>query len=422
MRFQRFLAIALLSAGCGGGGSVGSAIDAAGIDGPPGSTIDAPPASGPDAGQFDCAPVKGTTIALETVIPESAGLEMPLLVTAPAGDPRLFIIEQGGRIRIVKDGALLPDAFLDIDNLATGNPNGSDERGLLGLAFHPDYASNGRFFVYYTSSNANVVAEYRVSANDPDRADGDSARVLFPGIEDDQGNHNGGMIEFGPDGQLWIGTGDGGGQNDNEGHAEGGNAQNDGSLHGKILRFDVDAEDAEPTIWAKGLRNPWRWSFDRATNDIYIADVGQGEWEEINVVATNRAGYNFGWRRYEAERFSTANPDDSSDRAGLTFPAVAHPHNNQTNPTREGGWLSITGGQVYRGTCFPDLDGVYFYSDYRKEELWKFKWVNGQVTEHARVFTRQQFVGGPTSIHADAFGELYVTDADNQISRIVVRP
>jgi glucose/arabinose dehydrogenase len=418
MRFQRLVVIALLSAACGGGGNVGSSIDAALIDAPPGSQPDAPPVSVPDAAQARCTPVKGTTIALETVVPESAGLDMPLLVTAPPGDPRLFIVEQGGRVRIVKDGTLLPAAFLDVDDLASGDPNGSDERGLLGLAFHPDYARNGRLYVYYTSSNANVVAEYRVSASNPDEADESSARVLFPGIPDDQSNHNGGMIEFGPDGQLWIGTGDGGGQNDNEGHGKIGNAQNDDSLHGKILRFDVDAKDAEPTIWAKGLRNPWRWSFDRETNDIYIADVGQGEWEEINVVATDRSGYNFGWRRFEADRHHL----DSDSRTGLTFPAVTHPHDNQTNPTREGGWLSITGGQTYRGACFPDLDGIYFYSDYRKEELWKFKWVNGAVTEQARVFTRQQFVGGPTSIHADAFGELYVTDADNQISRIVVRP
>jgi glucose/arabinose dehydrogenase len=420
MRFQRLLAIALLAAACGGGGEVGSAIDAARIDGPPGNPIDAPPAGSPDAAQLDCTPVKGTTIGLETVIAESAGLEMPLLVTAPPGDPRLFVIEQGGRIRIVKDGALLPDAFLDIDSLATGNPNGSDERGLLGLAFHPDYAKNGRFFVYYTSSNANVVAEYRVSADNPDRADGNSARVVFPGIPDQQGNHNGGMIEFGPDGQLWIGTGDGGGQDDNEGHAEGGNAQNDGSLHGKILRVDVDAKDAEPTIWAKGLRNPWRWTFDRETNNIYIADVGQIDWEEINVVSTDRAGYNFGWRRYEAERFTTENPGDSRDRTGLTFPVVAHPHNAQGN--QEGGWQSITGGQVYRGSCYPDLDGVYFYSDYEKGELWKFKWVNGQVTEHARALLNRDFVDGPTSIHADAFGELYVTDQNGEIKRIVARP
>jgi glucose/arabinose dehydrogenase len=418
MRFQRLLALALLAAACGGDDS--GAKDDAGttIDAPPGSTPDARPSGGPDAAQFDCTPVKGTTIGLETVVPVSEGLEMPLLVTAPPGDPRLFIIEQRGRVRIVKNGELLDDAFLDIDQLASGNPNGSDERGLLGLAFHPDYAKNGRFFVYYTSSNANVVAEYRVSAGNPDRADVNSGRVVFPGIPDNQGNHNGGMIEFGPDGQLWIGTGDGGGQDDNEGHAPGGNAQNDGSLHGKILRVDVDAKDAEPTIWAKGLRNPWRWAFDRETNDIYIADVGQLDWEEINVVPTNRDGYNFGWRRYEAERFTTENEGDSDDRTGLTFPVVAHPHNTQGN--QEGGWLSITGGQTYRGTCFPDLDGVYFYSDYRKGELWKFKWVNGAVTDHGRVLLNRDFVDGPTSIHADAFGELYVTDGNGEVKRIVV--
>jgi glucose/arabinose dehydrogenase len=337
-------------------------------------------------------------------------------VTAPPGDPRLFIIEQGGRIRIVKNGELLDAAFLDISDILVSNPNGQNEQGLLGLAFHPSYAKNGRFFVYYTTSNANVVAEYRVSATNPDRADEKSGELVFPGIRDTQGNHNGGMIEFGPDGQLWIGTGDGGGQNDRENHGPIGNAQNDGSLHGKILRVDVDAKDAEPTIWAKGLRNPWRWSFDLEAGNIYIADVGQGTWEEVNVVATNRSGYNFGWRRFEADD-ATRIEGDSDDRTGITFPVVKHPHDGA-----QGGWLSVTGGQVYRGECFPDLEGWYFYSDYLKGELWKFKWVNGAVTEHARVLANSAFVDGPTSIHADAFGELYVTDGNGEVKRIVVNP
>jgi glucose/arabinose dehydrogenase len=365
-----------------------------------------------------CTPIAGSRVTVQTVIGadrQAENLDAPLLVTAPAGDPRLFVVERPGRIRIFADGVLQPRAapFLDVSDRITAG----DERGLLGLAFHPGYASNGRFFVYYTTVDeptpgADVVAEFRVSASDANRADPTSERVLLS-IPDRQNNHNGGMIEIGPDGQLWIGTGDEGGGGDDHGPI--GNAQSSDSLHGKILRLDVDAEDPQPVIWARGLRNPWRWSFDTKTRDLYIGDVGQGEWEEIDVVPTSEGGgVNFGWRLFEGDR-TYPDQGDGGARDGMTFPAVVH--GNRTD-----GWNSIIGGQVYRGACFPDLDGVYFYSDANKSELWSFRWQAGQVSEHQRVLARGDFVQAPTSIHSDGFGELYITDLNGQVSRIVAAP
>jgi glucose/arabinose dehydrogenase len=423
MRFQRLLAIALLAAACGGGDDVGSAIDAARIDGPPGNPIDAPPAGGPDAAQFDCTPVTGTTIAMEDVAivtdegtPDGGYSWMSVLVTAPPGDRRLFVVARYGEIRIVKDGEMLATPFLDIDDIVVGGTSGDSEQGLLGLAFHPQYATNGRFYVYYTSARQNdaanpfnnVVAEYTVDPTNPDLANRASAKPLLT-IPDPRDNHNGGMIDFGPDGKLWVGTGDGGKQGDPDG-----NAQNNSSLLGKILVLDVEDPTPEPVMWGKGLRNPWRWSFDPETGDLYVGDVGQGTTEEITVVASTATNVNFGWNRFEGDNTYPGQDPKGGNRAGITFPAVTH--------SQDEGWQAIAGGQVYRGSCFPDLVGWYFYTDYSKGELWKFRWVGGEAVDHARVLAANAFMDGPTSIHADAFGELYATDGNGQVKRIVVRP
>jgi len=385
-----------------------------------------------------CTPVNGTRLTAEHLV-DMADNETPLLVTAPKGDSRLFVVARNGFIRIIKDGQIESEPFLDVRGNGFVASSGSGERGLLGVAFHPDYARNGQLYVYYTTNNANVITEYKVSAADPDKADPKSKRVLLS-IPDTQSNHNGGMVEFGPDGMLFIGTGDGGGQHDNQNHAAGGNAQNQTVLLGKLLRIDVDtrtgnkpygipgdnpnanspggAGDPKPEIWATGLRNPWRFSFDAQARMLYIGDVGQDDIEEVDVVQSTQAGLNFGWRVFEADCFhiNPQNPNDHScdhSDAGFVFPVAAHSHGD--------GWASVIGGQVYRGTCFPGIVGWYFYSDISAGEVWKFRWQGNQAADHARV-NITGWPGEPTSIHADGFGELYVTDLSGGIYHIVARP
>ncbi|MDP2530743.1 MAG: PQQ-dependent sugar dehydrogenase, partial [Candidatus Palauibacterales bacterium] len=290
--------------------------------------------------------------------PVVSGLSSPVWLTAPPGDPRLFVVEQRGTIRIVKDGSLLPEPFLDLrPAVASGG-----ERGLLGLAFHPDYASNGRFYVDYTDPQGDTrVVAYRVSASDPDRADPASGDTILA-VDQPYSNHNGGLVTFGPDGMLYVGLGDGGSGGDPRG-----NGQNRGTLLGAILRLDVDGGSPyrippdnpfvgqagfRGEIWAWGLRNPWRYSFDPASGLLYIADVGQNDWEEINAEPARSGGLNYGWNVMEGRHCYGSS---SCDAQGLVQPILEYDH-------RDG--CSITGGFVYRGSAMPDLQGTYFYSDY----------------------------------------------------------
>ena len=301
----------------------------------------------------------------------SSGFQGALLVTAPAGDDRLFVVEQGGTVRIVRpDGTTASRAFLDVSSLAsTGG-----ERGLLGLAFHPRYATNGRLFVNYTNRRGDtVVAEFRVSGN-PDVANAASRRTLLRVVQP-YSNHNGGMVAFGPDGFLYIGMGDGGGGGDPENRA-----QDLRSLLGKMLRIDVNGRTARrayrippsnpfrgragtpPEIFALGLRNPWRFSFDRARGDLWIGDVGQNSREEIDFVSTARArGANFGWKRFEGRsRFSGV----GLSAGRLIQPVADYGH---------GAGCSVTGGYVYRGPAIPGLDGRYVFSDFCSSRLWTLR-------------------------------------------------
>ncbi|MBF8285408.1 MAG: hypothetical protein HW378_4323 [Anaerolineales bacterium] len=259
-----------------------------------------------------------------------SGLDEPVdLKHAGDGSGRLFVIEQPGRIRIVENGELLPDPFLDIEPLVNSRGN---EQGLLGLAFYPDYAANGLFFVNYTDVNGDtVVARYAVSADDPSRADPASAKIILQ-VDQPFPNHNGGDLVFGPDGYLYIGLGDGGSGGDPQG-----NGQNLNALLGKMLRIDVNHGDpyaippdnpfagragARPEIWAYGLRNPWRYSFDRATGDLYIADVGQNAYEEVDFQpADSRGGENYGWNKYEGFHAYDGGATD-----GLTMPVAEYAH------------------------------------------------------------------------------------------------
>ena len=336
------------------------------------------------------------SVVLERVVD---GLIQPVSV-AHAGDSRLFITQQEGRVVIYDGTRLLPQPFLDVTPLVLSG----GERGLLSIAFHPHYRENGRFFVDYTDRNGNtVVARYNVSSN-PNVADPASGVAILQ-IAQPFANHNGGQLQFGPDGYLYIGMGDGGSGGD-----PGNRAQNLGELLGKILRIDVDgATYAVPPsnpfvtrggtrgeIWAYGLRNPWRFSFDRASGDLWIADVGQGSWEEIDFqAATSIGGENYGWRRMEGTH--CFNPSSNCNDGTLVLPVVEYGHT--------GGACSVTGGFVYRGARFPGLQGLYFYGDF----------CNGVISAATRqadgsVTTRTILSSGfqISTFGEDANGEVYV--------------
>ena len=298
------------------------------------------------------------------------GLVAPLDVTNAGDDSgRLFVVEQGGRIRIVKDGALGERPFIDISGrIASGG-----ERGLLGLAFHPDYPNDPRLFVDYTDRDGNtVVSQFRVSGADPDVADPDSETVLLH-IDQPFPNHNGGAVEFGPDGMLYIAMGDGGSGGDPQG-----NGQRLDTLLAKILRIDVDVPagasapyavppdnpfvataGARPEIWLTGLRNPWRIRFDRPTGDLWIGDVGQLLWEEIDVARAGTSGLNYGWNRMEG--FHCYDPPDGCDQTGLTLPLAEYGH--------EFG-CAVIGGVVVRDPRQGRLDGGYLFGDACSDNLW----------------------------------------------------
>ncbi|GAB4281184.1 MAG: PQQ-dependent sugar dehydrogenase [Coriobacteriia bacterium] len=331
-----------------------------------------------------------------------SGFEQPVLLThAGDGSGRSFVVELTGRVMVIEDGKPLPVPFLDIAHLvSTGG-----ERGLFAIAFPPDFGDTGRFYVDYTDrAGDSVVARYRVSA-DPNVADPGSAEIILR-VKQPFANHNGGQIAFGPDGYLYIGLGDGGSGGDPQN-----NGQNLGTLLGTILRVDVSTPTgyavpddnpfigragAKPEIWDYGLRNPWRFSFDARTGDLYIADVGQNAWEELNVEPPGRGGRNYGWRLYEGTHPYPPGSDAASTD-GLTMPVVEYP--------RDAG-KSITGGFVYRGERSRELDGVYFYADYVSGRVWALTrsadgWRNVQVAE-----TGMPIAG----FGQDAEGEVYVLD------------
>lgn len=304
----------------------------------------------------------------------AGGLSAPIFLTAPAGDSRLFVVERAGRIRIVRNGALVATPFLDIAALTTTD----GERGLLSMAFDPGYGTNGRFYVYYTDANGAItIARYNVSAANPDIAEA-SGTVLLSIPHGTFSNHNGGQLAFGPDGMLYIGTGDGGGGGD-----PAGNAQNTGTLLGKMLRIDVSGASgygvpagnpfigqsgSRGEIWALGMRNPWRFSFDAGL--LYIADVGEDEREEVDVAPATSAGLNYGWNRTEGTACVGA---ATCDKTGLTMPVFEYGH--------DAGVCAIVGGYVYRGSANPALHGRYFYSDLCTGKLQSFVYRDGVAAE-----------------------------------------
>lgn len=329
-------------------------------------------------------------LALQEV---ASGLDAPVYAMAPPGDPRLFVVEQTGRIRILADGGLREQPFLDVSALISSG----GEQGLLGLAFHPDYATNGRFFINYTDTSGNTqVVAYRA---DGDVADPASAEVLLS-VEQPYSNHNGGWIGFGPDGLLYVGMGDGGAGGDPENRA-----QNPGEKLGKILRVNVDA-GGKPEAFALGVRNPWRMAFDG--NDLYVADVGQGAYEEISVITTADIGANLGWKIMEGPACFRA---ASCDQAGLVLPILSY--------GRDDGRCSITGGFVYRGSALPALDGTYFYSDFCDGRIRSLRYADGQASEATDWTDQLGTAGQVTSFGLDSAGELYVMNMDGQLLKLV---
>lgn len=349
----------------------------------------------------------------------ASGLDQPLYVTAPPGDTgRLFIVEKTGAILVLDlgSGGILEQPFLDL----SGEVSTGGEQGLLGLAFHPDYAGNGVFYVNLTNRDGDTeIRAYRVSADDPNRADPAGSLVMT--VDQPFANHNGGWLGFGPDGYLYIALGDGGSGGDPQNHA-----QNLDSLLGKILRIDVSA-DAFPgdgarnyaippdnpfaatpgadEIWAYGLRNPWRASFDSATGTLFIADVGQGAREEVDI---GIAGGNYGWPTFEGDRLYSSRPLTGGDAIA---PIAVYDHSQG---------FSITGGYVYRGPS-TDLQGLYFYADFGSARVWTLQhdgsgWVSAERT--SQIVTTAGTIDSPASFGEDAFGNLYVVDLDGEVFRL----
>ena len=341
----------------------------------------------------------GPNIQLEPII---SGINSPVAIThAGDGSGRLFITLKVGEVLIYDGSQLLPTPFLDIGSLITSG----NERGLLSVAFHPNYSANGFLYVNYTDLNGDtVIARYQVSA-DPNVVDTTSAAILLT-IPQPSTNHNGGQLQFGPDGYLYIGMGDGGFGGDPLN-----NAQNPNSLLGKMLRIDVDAgspyaippdnpfvsdPSAKPESWALGLRNPWRFSFDRLTGDLFIADVGQGNYEEVNFQpADSDGGENYGWRLMEGNQ--CYDPSTGCNDGSLTLPIIEYDHSLDN--------CSITGGYRYRGALYSGLAGIYFYADFCSGRIWgAFQNASGDWTTEELLDTGLSI----TTFGEDEGGELYL--------------
>ncbi len=435
------LAAVLLSgglAGCGGGetsGQGGSTTTGSGGTTATGGTSGGGTGGSTDTGgggaggstptsDYDCSAPQGASPAL-ALTKVASGFSRPIQVKAAAGDnDRLYVVEQTGKIWILKNGVTSAEPFLDIQEIVSNPdaPNGyHQEQGLLGVAFHPNFAKNGRFFVNYTEGpfsddnpkgNSHVV-EYKRSAGDPDKADPTAVKEILTQAQPFT-NHNGGALEFSPkDGFLYIGFGDGGAGGDPQG-----NGQKLTTWLGKMLRLDIDAGNPYsapegnligglPEIWDYGLRNPWRFTFDACTGDLYIGEVGQDTYEEVDVEPAGQGGKNYGWNTMEG--LHCFEPMNGCDQAGLTLPVTEYDHLTGK---------SITGGYVYRGAKMPGLRGTYFYADYVTNRMWTFKWDGGASVTPTEITADVMPPEAMSSFGQDNFGEIYVTSLYGDIYRI----
>jgi glucose/arabinose dehydrogenase len=358
-------------------------------------------------GPIDGGPLPpGLTLRLDPFI--TSGLTAPVFLTQPLDDGRIFVVEQAGRIRVIRDGVLQTTPFLDISSRVLF----SGERGLLSVAFHPQYATNRFFYVYYTTrtngttlANGDIVIERFTATANPEVADPNTAKLIITTAHSTYANHNGGLVSFGLDGMLYAALGDGGSGGDPLG-----NGQNFNALLGSLIRIDVNGGDpyaippGNPFVgqanrrgenWAKGLRNPWRYAFDAPTGLLYIADVGQGAREEVNVLPAIQAGVNYGWNVMEGTICYNAT---TCTQTGLTPPILDY-------VTHVNGTCSITGGYVYRGGAIPGIRGHYFYSDYCAGFLRSFRYENGAAVDQKDWGLTMSNV---SSFGVDAAGELYI--------------
>ena len=410
------LTVALAAAACSPGQTSAPTSSArpgatppSGSGGPAGSATAAPASSGP-AGSAGPLDLESLTVTLEPFVTIQGG---PLAMTAPDdGSDRLFVASQNGRIWVIQDGAVLPQPLVNLDDrIQSGG-----EQGLLGIAVHPEFPTDPRLFMDYTDNSGDtIVASLSLDPADPNRLDpGSHRQLLF--IDDPFGNHNGGGTLFGPDGYLYITQGDGGSGGDPQG-----NGQNPDALLGKILRLDIDGatgdagyaippdnpfvdRDGADEAWHLGLRNPWRVSFDRATGDLWIGDVGQGAWEEIDVARAGVGGLNFGWNIMEGAHCFRG---ETCDQEGLTLPVSEY--------GRELG-CTVIGGYVYRGSAYPALVGAYLFADYCTGRIFA---IDSSTTELVPPVEVGSGSGSISGFGEDADGELYVMSLDGSVSRVV---
>ena len=371
-----------------------------------GASTSGPGAGSPPVAGADSATATARTAATPPVVTLQLlpfTFDQPVYVTAAPGDAtRLFVVEKTGRIVIVKDGALLPKPFLDI----SGKVTRGGEQGLLSMAFHPRYATNGRFFVDYTDLGGDTrVVRYRVSPTDRDVAVASTARVVLR-VRQPYANHNGGQLQFSPGGRLFVGMGDGGSGGDPQRRA-----QDSRSRLGKLLRLNVDVSPVKVGVYAKGLRNPWRFSFDRSTGALWIGDVGQNRREEIDYLKPGRpAGANFGWNGYEGARVYDRAVAKKLKKGSLTWPVAQY---------GRGAGVSVTGGYVYRGAAIPALRGFYLFADFGSGRVWAKKGPGGARSALPGVDGQ---VSQVSSFGQDSAGELYVVSLAGRVYRIVPAP
>ncbi len=428
-------------ASAGVGGSTGGASGDAGGAGGAGSGVGGTRVPGTNG--YNCMPPSGTLPILQAKSIVSTGLSQPLLVThTPNGAAdRLFVVERTGKIRIVDKGALVTKPFLDITSKVVAGTANGDERGFLGLAFHPNYAQNGLFYVNYSDkadsndTGDTIIEEYKVSSTSPDEADPASARLVLKVEQPTNSNalfrnHKGGAINFGPDGFLYIGLGDGGGSGDTDTTHGTGNGQSLTALLGKILRIDPvkgassayssppgNLKDkmsaAAPEVWDYGLRNPFRTNFDGCTGDLYIGDVGQDKYEELDIEKLGEGNKNYGWNEMEGNH--CYQPMTNCDQAGITKPFVEYDHNTGK---------SITGGAVYRGSAIPALRGTYFYADYTSNAIWSLVYDRDKGTISTPVSLKQDInnVTSIAAIQTGADGEIYFVSLMGGLYRIEAAP